>query len=50
VSEKRCARCGQTKPLTAFAKGQRWCKSCHRVYYVTRPRKKPLDKAFEIEF
>jgi len=50
MDEKRCPRCGETKPLSAFAKGQSWCKTCHRVYYVTQPRKRPLDKAFDITF
>jgi hypothetical protein len=40
---KRCPRCGETKPLEAFArKGpdgrQSYCRDCRRVYQRGRPR------------
>lgn len=34
AEERRCNKCGQTKPLTEFARFKRlsWCKECKRQY------------------
>lgn len=31
---KTCSKCHQVLPLDAFAKGQYWCKACHKEYRV----------------
>ena len=43
TSKKRCTRCGQSKPLTAFSRKtksksghQDWCKNCFRLYVPPR--------------
>jgi 5-methylcytosine-specific restriction endonuclease McrA len=39
MTEKRCTRCGMTKPLTAFRQKSKskyfssWCKKCESYYY-----------------
>ncbi len=29
---KRCSRCGQEKPLSAYHKNEYYCKECHKEY------------------
>lgn len=49
--EKRCPRCGETKPVSDFSRRaesadglQLWCKLCSRVAY-TQWRLRNMDKA-----
>lgn len=33
MDERICSRCGISKPVTDFAKNQRWCKLCKHLLY-----------------
>jgi hypothetical protein len=50
VSEKRCARCKETKPEGAFTTTDRYCKTCRKEVNVTqygnRRRGERLEDAF----
>lgn len=48
MDKMRCWRCKQVKPLTAFYKNQRDCKSCQKVYrreYYKRNKEKYLKRS-----
>jgi hypothetical protein len=63
TSSKRCAKCGETKPLEQFVQLKRpngsirpdnYCRACRKelnvIYHGNRRRGHTLEDAFEVKF
>jgi hypothetical protein len=62
TSSKRCAHCGETKPLEQFVqlkrpkgeKADNYCRACRKelnvIYHGNRRRGHTLEDAFEVKF